>query len=144
MASNILASAATSASYNMALQLMFRLVTFVLNAFVLRYISRELLGVVNVRLTLLYSSTLFLTREAFRRACLSKTSDRRWQQVMNLLWCIIPIGIVCTSVFGYIWALKVLIEGTALTVRCILTVLLVLLFPHWGDHDLCTCPGDIY
>ena len=27
---------------------------------------------------------------------------------------------------------QVLIEGTALTVRCILTVLLVLLFPHWG------------
>ncbi|KAK2185795.1 hypothetical protein NP493_222g02001 [Ridgeia piscesae] len=154
---------------------MFRLVTFMLNAFVLRYISRELLGVVNVRLTLLYSTTLFLTREAFRRACLSKTSDRRWQQVMNLLWCIIPIGVACTGAFGYLWAyaldqpgtvshyqgavwcyalsvfiellaeplwvvsqlflfvrLKVLIEGTALTVRCVLTVLLVLLFPHWG------------
>ena len=27
---------------------------------------------------------------------------------------------------------QVLIEGTALTVRCILTVLLVLIFPHWG------------
>lgn len=38
------------------------------------------------RLTLLYSTTLFLAREAFRRACLSGGTQRDWSQTLNLLW----------------------------------------------------------
>ena len=48
-------------------QLSFRILTFLLNAFVLRFVTRELLGIVNVRLVLLYSTILFMSREAFRR-----------------------------------------------------------------------------
>lgn len=99
----ILASAAKSASYNMVLQIMFRMMTFVLNAFILRYISKEMLGVVNVRLTLLYSTVLFMSREAFRRACLSQTSRQHWQQVINLLWCTFPLGIIFGAILGYVW-----------------------------------------
>ncbi|XP_070558753.1 man(5)GlcNAc(2)-PP-dolichol translocation protein RFT1-like isoform X2 [Ptychodera flava] len=177
-----LASAARSATYNMILQVVFRMLTFVLNAFVLRYISKEMLGVVNVRLTLLYSTTLFVAREAFRRACLSKTADRKWRQVINLLWCTVLLGIVCGLALAYFWLrllerpdpervpnysvgvivftlsavlellaeplyvigqallfikLKVVIEGVAILCRCILTVLLVIAFPHWGIVAFC-------
>ena len=43
-------SAALSASYNVVLQVLMRSSSFVLNAFVLRFIQAELLGVVNLRL----------------------------------------------------------------------------------------------
>ncbi|OBS60012.1 hypothetical protein A6R68_08858 [Neotoma lepida] len=68
------------------LQVLFRLITFVLNAFILRFLSKEIVGIVNVRLTLLYSTTIFLAREAFRRACLSGGAQRDWSQTLNLLW----------------------------------------------------------
>lgn len=40
------------------------------------------------RLTLLYSTLVFLSREAFRRACLSGQSGKNhsWRPVINLLW----------------------------------------------------------
>nr|CAD7258170.1 unnamed protein product [Timema shepardi] len=71
-------------------RILFRCVTFVLNAFVLRHVSQDVVGVMNVRLLLLESTILYLSREAFRRACLSKTTDHNWAQVFSL-------------VFGYIW-----------------------------------------
>ena len=42
-------SAARAASYNVVLQVILRASSFVLNAFVLRFIQAELLGVVNLR-----------------------------------------------------------------------------------------------
>ncbi|POI22093.1 hypothetical protein CIB84_014158 [Bambusicola thoracicus] len=97
------------ASSSALLQVLFRAVTFGLNALTLRYLSRELLGVVSVRpggrwapaeaasegltvrpvssrLTLLYSTAVFLAREAFRRACLSGGAERSWAATINLLW----------------------------------------------------------
>ena len=50
-----LAGAARGATYGAALQLVFRVLTFVVNALIIRQTSREMLGIVNVRLTLLYS-----------------------------------------------------------------------------------------
>ena len=43
---------------------------------------------ISCRLTLLYSTLVFLSREAFRRACLSGVSgiNHSWRQVINLLW----------------------------------------------------------
>ncbi|CAH1782953.1 unnamed protein product [Owenia fusiformis] len=173
----VLASAAKAASYNMVLQLIFRVLTFVLNAFVLRYISKDLLGVVNVRLTLLYTTVVFIAREAFRRACLSKNTEGKSTQLINLLWLTTPIGIIFTLVFASLWIyvleqpdpsvvpnyslgviffavsailellseplwvisqtflfvrLKVIVEGVAIATRCILTVVLLILFPQWG------------
>ncbi|GFN89803.1 protein rft1 homolog, partial [Plakobranchus ocellatus] len=80
-----------------------RITTFVLNGFILRYVAQETLGIVNVRLTLLYSTTLFLAKEAFERACLSKIVDREWRQVINLLWCTFPLAVFCSSVLGCVW-----------------------------------------
>lgn len=65
---------------------MFRCMTFLMNAFVLRHVNQAVIGVMNVRLLLLESTILFLSREAFRRACLSKTSEHNWSQVINLVW----------------------------------------------------------
>ena len=45
-------------------------ITFVLNAVILRHISGEELGVINVRLLLLVDTIIFISREAFRKACL--------------------------------------------------------------------------
>ncbi|KAK7101753.1 man(5)GlcNAc(2)-PP-dolichol translocation protein RFT1-like [Littorina saxatilis] len=102
-ASNILASTARATSYNMLLQVTIRVMTFVLNAVVLRYISRDLLGVVNVRLTLLYSTVLFLTKEAFQKACLSRRDSQDWRQVINLMWCTFPLGVLISTLLSMVW-----------------------------------------
>lgn len=102
---DILQNASTLASYNVLLQVMFRVLTFLLNAFTLRFVSKELIGVVNVRLTLLYSTLVFLSREAFRRACLSGESgtNRSWRQVINLLWLTLPLGVLWASLLVCVW-----------------------------------------
>lgn len=102
-ASQLLVGAAKSASYNMILQLTTRILTFVLNAFTLRYISHDLLGVVNVRLTLLYSTSIFITREAFNRACLSHVGKASWTQVINLIWLTVPFSVVVCGILSFIW-----------------------------------------
>ncbi|KAL0978355.1 hypothetical protein UPYG_G00169430 [Umbra pygmaea] len=100
---DVLKNASTLASYNVLLQVMFRVLTFLLNAFTLRFVSKELIGVVNVRLTLLYSTLVFLSREAFRRACLSGGTDHNWKQVINLLWLTLPLGVLWASLLVCVW-----------------------------------------
>ncbi|XP_041080857.1 protein RFT1 homolog [Polyodon spathula] len=174
---DVLSSATKLASYNVLLQVMFRGLSFVLNAFTLRFVSKEIIGVVNVRLTLLYSTVVFLAREAFRRACLSGSTEQNWTQVINLLWLTVPVGALWSVLLGWVWLcllevpdpagtphyevgvllfglsavvellaeplwvlaqahmfvrLKVIAESLSIIVKCLLTVLLVLLVPHWG------------
>lgn len=102
---DVLKDASTLASYNVLLQVMFRVFTFLLNAFTLRFVSKELIGVVNVRLTLLYSTLVFLSREAFRRACLSGGSgtNHSWRQVINLLWLTLPLGVLWAVLMVCVW-----------------------------------------
>ena len=64
------ATSIKAATLNMATQMGFRVITFLLNAFVLRHISRDVMGLINVRLNLLDDTILFLSREAFRLACI--------------------------------------------------------------------------
>ena len=45
-----------------------RLLTFVLNGILLRYVCKEALGIINVRLLLIYTSVQFISREPFRRS----------------------------------------------------------------------------
>lgn len=52
----------------------------------LRHVSQNEIGVTNVRLLLLESTILFLSREAFRRACLTDTVHHNWIRVINLIW----------------------------------------------------------
>uniref|UniRef100_A0A8C3V6A4 Protein RFT1 homolog n=1 Tax=Catharus ustulatus TaxID=91951 RepID=A0A8C3V6A4_CATUS len=176
-AQDVLGQTARLASSSALLQVLFRVVTFGLNAFTLRYLSRELIGVVNVRLTLLYSTVGFLAREAFRRACLSGSAKRNWTKTINLLWLTVPLGVFWSLILGLVWLyllevpdpsvvphyqagvvafglsaiiellgepfwvlaqahlfvrLKVIAESLSVVSKCILTVTLVILYPHWG------------
>uniref|UniRef100_T2M7Y8 Man(5)GlcNAc(2)-PP-dolichol translocation protein RFT1 n=1 Tax=Hydra vulgaris TaxID=6087 RepID=T2M7Y8_HYDVU len=97
-----------SAWLNMLLQVCFRAGTFLGNAIMLRYISRELLGLVNVRLLLLYSTIVFLSRESFRKSCLSKTDSEKTlkgskMQLVNLIWLSVVAGIILSFLFCFIW-----------------------------------------
>ena len=80
-------AAAVGTSYSIVVQILSRVITFVLNAVALRYVSKQVLGLVNVRLQLLYTTTLFLAREPFRKACIRVVhGNRQWRQVQNFLW----------------------------------------------------------
>ncbi|KAH0952882.1 hypothetical protein HN011_004762 [Eciton burchellii] len=103
MTPNILKSSLENASFNIIFQIFCRCVTFVLNAFVVRHVGQAVLGVINVRLLLLESMILFLSREPFMRACLTNTAEHNWAQVVNLLWLTVPICIIMSLLFGYIW-----------------------------------------
>ncbi|ORX57072.1 Rft-1-domain-containing protein [Hesseltinella vesiculosa] len=64
----LLASTAKGASYLILLQLGSRMLTFVLHQIVLRYTSAETFGIASVKLELLLSTILFLSREGYRCA----------------------------------------------------------------------------
>ncbi|XP_067641789.1 man(5)GlcNAc(2)-PP-dolichol translocation protein RFT1 isoform X2 [Eurosta solidaginis] len=61
----------------------------------------------NVRLLLLESTLLFLSREAFTRAGLSATTQQRdkctWAQLINQMWLTVPTCIVICLPCVYIW-----------------------------------------
>ncbi|XP_043569059.1 protein RFT1 homolog isoform X2 [Chiloscyllium plagiosum] len=98
-----LTNAAKLTSYSAGLQVLFRLLSFLLNAYTLRYVSKETIGIVNVRLTLLYSTVVFLAREAFRKACLNVGVEQKWAQVINLLWLTVPLGVLWSLLLGWVW-----------------------------------------
>ncbi|KAJ1524816.1 hypothetical protein ONE63_009686 [Megalurothrips usitatus] len=115
MPPNILSSSLQNASFNIIFQIGFRILTFLLNAFVLRHVSQAAVGVMNVRLLLLESTLLFLSREAFRRACLSKTSEHYWPKVINLVWLTVPLCQLLCLIFGYIWLSVLSVPSTNIT-----------------------------
>ncbi|TKR57570.1 hypothetical protein L596_030815 [Steinernema carpocapsae] len=53
-------------------QLISRVTSFTINVYFLRNIDPQILGLVNVRLTLLYTTLLFLIREPLRKTCLGE------------------------------------------------------------------------
>ncbi|CAG0918562.1 unnamed protein product [Notodromas monacha] len=103
MPQTLLGHAVQFASMNIVLQIAFRISTFILNAVLLRYVSRDVLGIVNVRLTLLYSTVLFLSHEAFRKSCLNPDTLKLWKNNKNLLWLSFPGAILCSFAFGSVW-----------------------------------------
>ena len=58
---NVVNSSLKAASLNMMTQVFFRLITFIMNAYVLRHISPDILGVIYVRLNLLDDTIIFLS-----------------------------------------------------------------------------------
>lgn len=82
----ILSGSVRSASFNIVFQVFTRIFTFLLNAFILRYVSHDVLGVCNVRLALYYSSVMFLSREPFRKAVFRKNEKDSWPETINLVW----------------------------------------------------------
>uniref|UniRef100_A0A915CK22 Protein RFT1 homolog n=1 Tax=Parascaris univalens TaxID=6257 RepID=A0A915CK22_PARUN len=99
MASSTLAS---SFAPNLSGQLISRLISFAINMYLLRRINGDLLGVVNVSLTLFYTTTIFLVREPFRKTFLS--NDVPLSRVVNYLW-LSPLicPLVALSLYSLIW-----------------------------------------
>jgi oligosaccharide translocation protein RFT1 len=96
-----------SMSYNMVLQVSFRLISFILNAVLFRHVNTELIGACNFRLTLLYTTVMFLSREPFRRALPTLQAvkkDAQLQSFLNSLWLVVLNGAFLSSLFGYLWS----------------------------------------
>ncbi|CAF0998669.1 unnamed protein product [Brachionus calyciflorus] len=95
-----------SISYNMILQLSFRILSFVLNAILYRNVHTDLIGACNFRLALLYTTIMFLSREPFRRALPTITTIKQKNQLskfVNSLWLVLPSGIIISIFFGVLW-----------------------------------------
>lgn len=103
MSRNLLLSSLENASFNIIFQIMFRCITFIINAWVIRNVGPEIIGIMNVRLLLLESTILFLSRESFNRACLGQKDEVNWNQLMNQIWLSVPLSFIFSIIFVYIW-----------------------------------------
>ena len=95
-----------STAYNIITQISLRIITFLLNAFVLHRVDREVLGLVNMRLTLLGDTIIFISREAFRLACQGHPASGKlgdWPPVLNLIWLSVPVAALFSVGFSWIW-----------------------------------------
>lgn len=135
--SNVLSSSVAGASYLILLQLASRMLTFALHQIVVRYTTAETLGIASVKLELLLSTILFLSREGFRCALLrggsaqattaSKTTkgapskegvpvsstEGQVQKITNLAYLPMAIGLV-TTLSACVYYLSNINDETAL------------------------------
>lgn len=96
---NLLSSTAKGASYLILLQFISRMLTFSLNQIILRYTTKETLGIASVNLELLSSTILFISREGFRSALARSSIDNKaqqQQQILNLAYIPTCLGLVTT------------------------------------------------
>ena len=101
---NVVNSSLKAASLNMMTQVFFRLITFIMNAYVLRHISPDILGVIYVRLNLLDDTIIFLSTEGFRLAGLGhKVEGGSLSRTVNLIWLSLPASMVWSTVMGLVW-----------------------------------------
>ncbi|XP_040577169.1 man(5)GlcNAc(2)-PP-dolichol translocation protein RFT1 [Lepeophtheirus salmonis] len=98
-----LAQSIKATSLNILTSILFRIITFILNIFILRHTSKDVLGIVNVRFNLLDDTILFLSREAFRRSCLKIPVGHRWKRIINVIWLGVPITLFWSCLLGSIW-----------------------------------------
>ena len=105
--SELLQNSVKAAISNSLVAILFKIVTFVLNAFIIRRVSGDVLGIVNVRLLLLIDTIIFISREAFRKACLRKPENGDWRGTINILWISVPLGILSSGILGYLWIFHV-------------------------------------
>lgn len=86
---------------------MCRAITFAINAFILRNVEHDVLGIMNVRLLLLESTLLFLSKESISRAALSSTTQHKnkcsWAQLINQMWITVPMCCILSIPCLYVW-----------------------------------------
>ncbi|VDN11737.1 unnamed protein product [Dibothriocephalus latus] len=118
---NLFSSSIALAQYSFTLQLLLRVITFALNGLAFRHLDAGVLGIINFRLGLYYSTLVFAARESFRRACLSRggellsqqsfgdgpslRSDRQrlWYGLLNVMWLTVPAGFLMIFVLLPVW-----------------------------------------
>ncbi|TGZ59519.1 hypothetical protein CRM22_009018 [Opisthorchis felineus] len=118
--------------YTFFLQLGLHLMTFVLNGLAYHRLDTASLGLVNVRLGLFYTTLMFISRDAFRRAFLSRggqlliqadtSVDEDFEEsarlssrgrtrrplsrlagLIDLAWAILPLGMITSVILLTIW-----------------------------------------
>jgi oligosaccharide translocation protein RFT1 len=94
----VLSAIGTRTVLNLICKLLFRSLHFFLNALVFRTIDSNIIGIANVRLQLLYTTILFLSREAFRRTVPKLNNLHSTHHYINLTWLIIPSGLFIISI----------------------------------------------
>lgn len=109
--SSHLQAAGYSIASNISVQIFARILSFfVLRPISLKYIqSSALLGIIHVRLALLYTTLQFLSREPFRRACLgevAKINKKTWSKVFNTIWLGLILAVSLTIPLAYGWQLN--------------------------------------
>lgn len=107
------AQQATQAAFAVAIfQLCSRLITFLLNALVIRLTSPRVLGIAIVKLELLYNATVFLSREGIRLALLRYTSsgqdEQSWlKSLVHMSWLALPLSLPVLMLLGLAYGLSV-------------------------------------
>ncbi|KAL5968795.1 hypothetical protein TSMEX_003472 [Taenia solium] len=104
------------AGYTFFLQILLRLITFATNGLAYRCVDASVLGLVNFRLGLYYSTLVFTSRESFRRACLSRGGEilltsgsphsefrLKWQALLNVMWLTVPVGVLISFILLPLW-----------------------------------------
>ncbi|KAF8374951.1 rfth-1 [Pristionchus pacificus] len=86
--------------YNFSLQFVSRLLSFGINMYLLRVVDSSVIGLVNVRLMLLYDTVLFLTREPMRKASIL---NENLQRFVNLIWLSPLISMALCGVIVPLW-----------------------------------------
>ena len=91
--STVLSAIGTRTVLNLICKLLFRFLHFFLNSLIIHHIDPNIIGIANVRLQLLYTTILFLSREAFRRTVPKLTTLHSVHHYINLTWLILPTGL---------------------------------------------------
>ena len=135
--SKVLSKSVLSAALNIAASVFIRLFTFVTNAFILRRVTKDVLGI-GVRNILLYETVVFLSREAFRKSCLSKPQDGNWKGTINLVWASVVIGAVLSTLLGHVWCNILELPSTnvdqylaAVKLMCLSSIVMLLSEPFY-------------
>ncbi|KAI3380200.1 hypothetical protein SNEBB_003449 [Seison nebaliae] len=101
-----------SIRFTILTQITFRLITFLSKIYIVQHLNKEILETVFIRLTLLYSLIVTLSREPIRQYCLKeitidvdekKKRMNNIQLIINISWLPIFIGIIISSIFLPIW-----------------------------------------
>ncbi|WKY03720.1 hypothetical protein Q1695_005017 [Nippostrongylus brasiliensis] len=97
-----MASLGRSLAMNFSGQLVSRVFSFGINMYLLRVVDNDVLGIVNVRLALLYNTVLFLTREPMRKANILRSSIPCF---INMIWLSSLVALVLSAVCAQFWYL---------------------------------------
>ncbi|CAD5225758.1 unnamed protein product [Bursaphelenchus xylophilus] len=84
-------------------QIVGRLFTFLINMYFIRTVSGEVLGLINVRLNLLYMTINFLVSEPLRKTCLS--ADLTVKDSMVYAWISPILAIPIALLLSFVWTL---------------------------------------
>ena len=96
----------------MLLSLFLRAGTFILNAILLRFITPELLGLVQVRLLLLFYTVHTVSKDPYHKVFMDRSVWARHpvHRAISSLWSVAVLGAFFTLIFSVMWCSPILME----------------------------------